>query len=164
MVTAADDRDVNRQPVHDRSPEANHGATARRSSRCRGNRSRGSVGNAQLMTGLATSGESWLQAGAGRSWGTARPGRVSRMLPHPGFESPDASLKLWGRCPTLKNHCLQVGNHRSLPSTERGRNTTWHSSLMSGRLAGHLGTCTRRGVGVPVKVSSRTLIALVQAT
>ena len=38
-----------------------------------GNRSRGSVGNAHLVTGPATPGAAWGQAGAGRSWGTARP-------------------------------------------------------------------------------------------
>ena len=164
MVTVAADRADNRYPVHGRSLAANHGATTRRSAQRRGNRSRGSVGNAQLVTGLATSGEAWLQAGAGRSWGTARPGRVSRMLPHPGFEFPDAFQNLCDRCPARNNRCLQVGDHRPHPSTERGRKTTWHSALVSGRLAGQLGTCTRSDVGLPVKVSSRTLIALVQAT
>ena len=46
-----------------------------------GNRSRGSVGNAQLLTGSASSGVAWDQAGAGRSWGTARPAMLAVQTP-----------------------------------------------------------------------------------
>ena len=45
------------------------------------NRSRGSVGNAQLLTGSATSGAIWGQAAAGRSWGTARLAMLAVQTP-----------------------------------------------------------------------------------
>lgn len=54
----------------------------------------------------------------------------------------------------------------STPLTDRlpRWKTTWQSASVSGRVVRQFGTCTRSGVGVPVNVSSRTLIALVQAT
>jgi len=45
------------------------------------NRSRGSLGNAHEVTGLATSGSDWDQAGAGRSWGTAWPAMLAVQTP-----------------------------------------------------------------------------------
>jgi len=168
-------------------------------------RSRGSVGNAQMVTGSATSGALWGQAVAGRSWGTARPtmlavqtparqanrsrsctrqvdptvsmgrngplvgdvtglataspatgpgwralgrarqvgrrrpGRVPRMLAHPGFENPDAFLQPAVRRaevndhrPQLSNGCLQGGDHGWHHSTERGRNSTPHPTPVNG--------------------------------
>ena len=169
-------------------------------------RSRGSVGNAQLVTGSATSGALWGQAVAGRSWGTARPtmlavqtparqanrsrsctrqvdptvsmgrngplvgdvtglataspatgpgwralgrarqvgrrrkGRVARMLPHPGFEIPDAFLQtgvrraevndhrpLLGDCRLqLSDKCLHGCGHGRHHSPERRRKPTRH--------------------------------------
>ena len=34
------------------------------------------------------------------------------MLPHPGFEIPDAFLQPDDRCPLLGNHRLLLGDHR----------------------------------------------------
>ena len=45
------------------------------------NRSRGSVGDAHQLTGSATSGAIWGQAGAGRSWGTARSAMFAVQTP-----------------------------------------------------------------------------------
>ena len=47
----------------------------------RGNRSRGSVGDAHQVTGPATSGVAWGQAEAGRSWGTARSAMLAVQTP-----------------------------------------------------------------------------------
>jgi hypothetical protein len=62
------------------------------------------------------------------------------MLPHPGFEIPDAFLQLRDRCPEvnvhrpevnvhrpqLSNGCLQGGYHGWHHSTERAAKPTRH--------------------------------------
>ena len=74
------------------------------------------------VTGLATAspapGPGWRALGRARQVGRRRPGRVPRMLPHPGFEIPDAFLQPDDRCPLLgdcrpklNNQCLQGGDH-----------------------------------------------------
>ena len=62
-----------------------------------------------------------------------RPGRVPRMLPHPGFEIPDAFLQTDDRCPLLgdcrpklNNQCLQGGGQGRHHSPERRRKPTRH--------------------------------------
>ena len=64
------------------------------------------------------------------------------MLPHPGFEIPDAFLQTGvGRAevndhrPQLSNGCLQGGDHGWHHSTERGRNTTRHPTPVNGYIA-----------------------------
>ena len=96
------------------------------------------------VTGLATAspatGPGWRVLGRARQAGRRRPGRVPRMLPHPGFEIPDAFLQTGVhrpevnvhrpevnvRRPQLSNGCLQGGYHGWHHSTECAAKPTRH--------------------------------------
>ena len=61
------------------------------------------------------------------------------MLPHPGFEIPDAFLQPDDRCPLLgdcrpelTNQCLQGGDHGWHESTERAAKPTRHHTPVNG--------------------------------
>ena len=64
------------------------------------------------------------------------------MLPHPGFEIPDAFLQLRDRCPEfqdgrllLTNQCLQGGYHGWHQSTEPGAKPTRRPTPVNGYIA-----------------------------
>ena len=89
------------------------------------------------VTGLATAspatGPGWRALGRARQVGRRRPGRVPRMLPHPGFEIPDPFLQpdvrraeVNDRCLLLNNQCLQGGYHGWHHSAERAAKPTRH--------------------------------------
>ena len=61
------------------------------------------------------------------------------MLPHPGFEIPDAFLQpdvrraeVNDRCLLLNNQCLQGGDHGWHDSTERAAKPTRHPTPVNG--------------------------------
>ena len=107
------------------------------------NRSRGSVGNAQLVTGPATSWVAWGQAAAGRSWGTARlamlavqtPARYAkRSIPCMRQVAPSVSVAQW-------------------PAGERrdrvGHRVPGHCAGMAGAWACPAGRTTEAGMSSP---------------
>ena len=86
------------------------------------------------VTGLATAspatGPGWRALGRARQVGRRRPGRVARMLPHPGFKIPDPFLQLRDRCPLLGDHRLLLGDCRPKLNNQclQGGDHGWHHS------------------------------------
>ena len=90
-----------------------------------GNRSRGAVVNAHEVTGPAASGAVWGQAGAGRSWGTARPAMRA-------VQAPATEAKRSGPC------ILQVAATVSMAPAMRAPPPCRNSPCATGRQAGWL--------------------------
>ena len=90
--------------------------------------------------------------GRSRGWvtlGRRRPGRVPRMLPHPGFEIPDPFLQTDVRRPEVNDHCPLPGdcqlqlNNQCLQGCGQGRVTQQNVK------GNPLGTLTRHPYSAP---------------